>query len=180
MNPQNVWVQKTAAHFCHHSCPFNLNFIYWWLIQYPPTQHLRLQKSTKYIYPPYHIKVMPSAWQATLNALREEFFAGQQMFLKCCLVSNCFPTETTTPLAGLNHGAQGASITPFHSGVMVRFWFTALDNLPKAEHNGPPWEIMESIGLQSQPLSSVVSSQNGLNGRIIIFAALVLREQMEV
>lgn len=35
------------------------------------TQHLRLQKSTKYIYAPYHMKVMRSAWRATLNALRE-------------------------------------------------------------------------------------------------------------
>lgn len=74
MNPQNVWVQKTAAHFCHRSCPFNLNFIYWWSIQYLPTQHLRLQKSTKYIHPPYHIRVMRSARRATLNALREAFF----------------------------------------------------------------------------------------------------------
>lgn len=104
-----------------------------------------------------------SVWQ------RSTLGTGFVLISWCCLDSNCFPTETTTPLAGLNHGAQGASITPFHSGVIVRLWFTALDNLPKTEHNGPVWEVMGSLGLQSQPLSSVVNSQNARHGRIIIF-----------
>lgn len=87
-----------------------------------------------------------------LKRCENRISAGRQMFF---LVFNYFPPQTTT-FPFRPESWQWAFIPPFHSGATLPSWFpsfAALDNLPRSSSMAP-WEIMESSGLQSEPLCS--------------------------